>query len=679
MSKECCANDDQQPRKAGAAFPVKMEAQKINNADEHSDDDGHDHAAEKSAGWKSHWDLLSALLILIILLVWDYGFNYKGFPTCMADISISGEPANIYLFAVNLVAYLLAGHSVLELAWRKLKRGDMFNEFFLMSIATIGAFVIGSYTEGVAVMVFYCIGEWFQDAAVSNAKRSIKALLDVRPDSVTVVGDGNTDTVKATEVQPGAIIRVKPGEKVALDGELLSETAAFNTAALTGESKPDTKRKGETILAGMINLNTVAEVKVTALFKDSKLSRILEMVQDATARKSQTQLFISRFAKVYTPIVFFLAVCVCFLPYFFADNYDFNTWFYRALVFLVISCPCALVVSIPLGYFGGIGLASGNGILFKGGNFLDVMTRINAVVMDKTGTLTKGVFKVQEVRSENISEDELVKIVAAVEVNSTHPVALAVTEYARQKGDFSKSSGVEEIAGHGLKGIVDGKEVLAGNVKLLKKFNVNYPAGLEEIVDTIVTIAIDKTYAGYITIADEIKENAGEAIKAMHKLKIKTVMLSGDKQSVVDKVAKEVGINEAFGDLLPEGKVEKVQSLKEKGFRIAFAGDGVNDAPVVALADAGIAMGGLGSDATIETADVVIQNDQPGKIVDAIKIGKITRNIVWQNIILAMGVKIIVLGLGAGGIATLWEAVIADVGVALLAILNAVRIQRMKL
>jgi len=367
------------------------------------------------------------------------------------------------------------------------------------------------------------------------------------------------------------------------------------------------------------------------------------------------------------------------VPYFFVYDYVFNTWFYRALVFLVISCPCALVVSIPLGYFGGIGLASRSGILFKGGNFLDVMTKINTVIMDKTGTLTKGVFKVQQVVPNNISKEELVKLTAALENNSTHPIAKAVTEYAGNVVDNVKVEGIEEIAGHGLKGTIESKEILAGNLKLLKKFNITYPAELEKIVDTIVVTAIDKNYSGYITIADEIKEDAVEAIKAMHSLNIQTVMLSGDKQIVVDEVAKKIGIDKAFGDLLPEGKVEKVQQLKNEGRRIAFAGDGVNDAPVVALADAGIAMGGLGSDATIETADVVIQNDQPSKIVSAIKIGKITRGVVWQNITLAMVIKVIVLILGAGGIATLWEAVIADVGVALLAILNAVRIQKVKL
>lgn len=688
MAKECCSTDDEQmPKKSSktgsinnkeankSIMPVYKYKNDHNHDDhgdeqdhkhdpeEHSDDDGHDHGAEgEEAGWKSHWDLLLALVILVVMMTLNFGFDYV--------------PPKWIDFAIHLVAYLLAGWRVLDMAFRKLKRGDIFNEFFLMSVATVGAFVIGEFPEGVAVMVFYCIGEWFQDAAVSNAKKSIKTLLDVRPDKVSVIRNGKPQEIAPSEVQIGETIQAKPGEKVALDGELLSESASFNTAALTGESKPDTKYKGEVILAGMINLNSVAEIKVNTLFKDSKLSRILEMVQDATARKSQTQLFISKFAKVYTPIVFFLAVAVCLVPYFVVDNYDFQTWFYRALVFLVISCPCALVVSIPLGYFGGIGLASRNGILFKGGNFLDVMTKVNTVVMDKTGTLTKGVFKVHKIQPDKMAEDELMRIAAAVEANSTHPVARAITDYAKEKGELAKATDIEEIPGHGLKGKVDGKIVLAGNVKLLKKFNITYPADIEKVVDTIVTIAIDNKYTGYITIADEIKEDAAEAIKLMHSLNIKTVMLSGDKQSVVDNVAKQIGIDEAYGDLLPEGKVERVQNLKDQGKHIAFVGDGVNDAPVVALADAGIAMGGLGSDATIETADVVIQNDQPSRIVSAIKIGKITRNIVWQNIILAMGVKAVVLVLGAGGVANLWEAVIADVGVALLAILNAVRIQK---
>ncbi len=650
-----------------------MEKQDIKNKKHHEGEDqkdaeGHNHDAigEESTGWKSHWQLLLAIAILFAMLTLEFGFDY-----------IPEFPVNLVIFAI---AYLLSGYNVLYLAFRKAIRFDFFNEFFLMSVATIGAFAIGSYSEGVAVMAFYAIGEWFQDAAVNRAKRSIKALLDIRPDEVTVFRNGKSEVVHPSEVALAEIIQVKAGEKVALDGELLSDKSSFNTAALTGESKPDSKTKGEKVYAGMINLNTVSQIKITALFTDSKLSKILEMVQDASARKSQTQLFISRFAKIYTPIVFALALLVCFLPYFFVDQYVFDEWFYRSLVFLVISCPCALVVSIPLGYFGGIGLASRNGILFKGSNFLDVMTNINVVVMDKTGTLTEGVFKVQEVKSQGIEEAELLKITAAIESHSTHPIGLAIVAHVgKEIIATTKIDAVEEISGHGLKGIIDGQEVLAGNTKLLKKFGVAYPVEIDSIVHTIVVVAVEKKYVGHIIISDKIKEDALQTIKALHALKIKTVMLSGDKQSVVDEVAQQLGIDNAFGDLLPEGKVEKVQELKNAGKSIAFVGDGVNDAPVIALADAGIAMGGLGSDATIETADIVIQNDAPSKIVTAIKIGKITKRIVWQNIIIAMVVKLIVLGLGAGGIATLWEAVIADVGVALLAILNAVRIQKMRL
>lgn len=657
----CCSTDDDHKKHGKEAHSHEGHSHEGHD----HDDDGHNHGAEESTGWISHWPLLTSLAIVVVMLVLEYGFNIT-FNTLIQLI-------------IFVPAYLLAGYNVLDLAFRKALRLDFFNEFFLMSVATIGAFAIGSYSEGVAVMVFYSIGEWFQDAAVSRAKRSIKALLDIRPESVDVVRDGKVSTIAPAEVQLDEIIQVKPGEKVALDGILYTEKATFNTAALTGESKPDSKAKGDQVLAGMINLNQLAQVQVKALFKDSKLSKILEMVQDATARKSQTQLFISRFAKVYTPIVFLLAVLVIVLPYFFVADYSFREWFYRGLVFLVISCPCALVVSIPLGYFGGIGLASRSGILFKGSNFLDVMTKIDTVVMDKTGTLTKGVFEVQQVVTEGFEETEFVKLVAAIESKSTHPIATAIARYNKTDLDQVSIGEVEEIAGHGLRGQIDGKEVLAGNARLLKKYSIPYPKEVDGIVDSVVVVAIDQKFAGYLTIADEIKEDAKSAITDLHALNIKTVMLSGDKQTVVAKVASFLGIDLAFGDLLPENKVEKVESLKKEGRSIAFVGDGVNDAPVIALADAGIAMGGLGSDATIETADIVIQNDQPSKIVTAIKIGKITRSVVWQNIILAMGVKIIVLALGAGGVATLWEAVIADVGVALLAILNAVRIQRMKL
>ncbi|WP_345256798.1 heavy metal translocating P-type ATPase [Flaviaesturariibacter amylovorans] len=626
----------------------------------HQHDDGHDHGAEVP-GWKAHWDLLLALFILAVLLTLEYGF----------DIQLPQVASLI----VNAIAYLLAGRGVLKLAWRKASRGDIFNEFVLMSVATIGAFAINEFEEGVAVMVFYQIGEWFQDAAVNRAKRSIKALLDVRPDTVIVARQEGDVEVPGADVGVGETIVVRPGEKVALDGDLQTESGSFNTAALTGESKPDTKYRGDQVLAGMINLNTPVQIKVTARFADSKLSRILDMVQDATARKSQTQLFISRFAKVYTPIVFFLALALCLVPYFVVDEYDFYTWFYRALVFLVVSCPCGLVVSIPLAYFGGIGLGSRNGILFKGGNYLDVMTKIDVVVMDKTGTLTKGVFKVHQVVPVSLSAGELVRVAAALERNSTHPVALAIVAHAGGAAG-EKAEQVEEIAGHGLRGVFEGKQLLAGNLKLLRKFSVGYPTEVEMVADTLVAVAVNGQYAGYITIADEVKEDAHAAIKELQRLGIGTVMLSGDKQAVVDKVAYELGITQADGDLLPEGKVEKVQELKDAGKRVAFVGDGVNDAPVVALADAGIAMGGLGSDATVEAADIVIQNDQPSKIPAAIKAGRITKRIVWQNIGIAMLVKVAVLTLATGGAANLWEAVIADVGVALLAILNAVRIQR---
>ncbi|WP_373567435.1 heavy metal translocating P-type ATPase [Chryseobacterium sp. WG23] len=548
-----------------------------------------------------------------------------------------------------------------------------------MGIATIGAFAIGEYPEGVAVMLFYAVGEVFQSMAVTRAKGNIKALLDQRPDEVTVIKNNQPKTIKAKEAKIGDVIQLKPGEKLALDGELLSDAASFNTAALTGESKPDTKNKGETVLAGMINMNSIALVKVNTAYEDSKLSKILELVQNATAQKAPTELFIRKFAKVYTPIVVFLAIGICLLPYFFVNDYQFRDWLYRSLIFLVISCPCALVISIPLGYFGGIGAASRNGILFKGSNFLDSIAEIQNVVMDKTGTMTEGVFKVQEVSiTPGLNKDEILQMVNVLESKSTHPVATAIHNYV---GDINHSiplENVEEIAGHGLKAVVNGKELLVGNFKLMDKFSISYDINHANIVYTIIAVAYDRKFAGYITIADSIKEDAKETVDKLHKMNVKATMLSGDKTTVVKYVADQLGIDNAYGDLLPEDKVNKVKEIKAKNQTVAFVGDGVNDAPVVALSDVGIAMGGLGSDATIETADVVIQDDKPSKIPMAINIGKQTKKIVWQNIILAFAVKAVVLLLGAGGLATMWEAVFADVGVALLAILNAVRIQRMK-
>ena len=659
----CCTLEE----KINQETDIEIGCCAVDSKSEHSDDDGHDHehSQQSESTLRMFVPAILSFTLLLIAIAFD---NY--FPqTWLTDWE------RIVWYAIT---YLPVGLPVIKEAFESIRKGEIFSEFLLMSIATIGAFAIGEYPEGVAVMLFYAVGEVFQTLAVQRAKNNIKLLLDQRPDTATVIKEGNTIDKKAAEIVIGEIIQLRPGEKLALDGKLLSDNASLNTAALTGESKPDTKQKGETVLAGMINLNTVVQVEVTTAYTDSKLSKILEMVQDATAKKAPTELFIRKFAKIYTPIVVFLAICICLVPMVFIENYIFNDWLYRALVFLVISCPCALVISIPLGYFGGIGAASKNGILVKGSNFLDIMASIQTVVMDKTGTLTKGVFKVQKVVAVDIPEADLIKFTAALETKSTHPVGTAMIEYAKGSEKEVTVTDVEEIAGHGLKGNVEGKEILAGNVKLMKKFNISYDAEIDNTPFTIIVIAINQKYAGYFLIADEIKEDAKTAIESLHKINIKTVMLSGDKQAVVDAVAKELNIDQAFGDLLPEHKVQKVEALKKEHLHIAFVGDGVNDAPVVALADAGIAMGGLGSDATIETADIVIQNDQPSKIFTAINIGKQTKKIVWQNIALAFTVKAIVLILGAGGLATMWEAVFADVGVALLAILNAVRIQRMK-
>lgn len=631
----------------------------------HSHDDEHTHEGESKSAWREYIPASISLALLIAGIVLDTWLQFKTFPVI-----------RLIWYAV---AYIPVGVPVLIDAFKAIAKREVFTEFLLMSIATIGAFAIGEYPEGVAVILFYAIGELFQSAAVNRAKRSIKALLDIRPDKANVIRNGALTEVAPTSINVGEIIQIKAGEKVALDGIMLSAGSSFNTAALTGESKPNTIRQGETVLAGMINLDKVVEIKVSKVFAESSLARILDMVQNANSRKAQTELFIRKFSKIYTPIVVLLAVLLTIIPYFFVEEYIFSQWLYRALIFLVISCPCALVISIPLGYFGGIGAASRNGILFKGSNYLDLMTKINTIVMDKTGTLTKGVFKVREIKPVNDSKYEIVSIIAAVEAQSTHPIAKAIVEYAKGKGGEARISNVEEISGHGLKATYMGAEVLAGNTKLLKKFNIAYPAEIDAITDTIVVAAINNQYAGYITIADELKDDAKEAVLQMQKTIPVIVMLSGDKQSVVDKVASELNITNAFGGLLPENKVQKVEELKKDSKNvIAFVGDGINDAPVLALSDVGIAMGAMGSDAAIETADVIIQTDQPSKIITAIKISKATQRIVWQNIALAFSVKIIVLALGAGGVATMWEAVFADVGVALLAILNAVRIQKIK-
>ena len=572
------------------------------------------------------------------------------------------------------VAYIPVGFPVIKEGWKSIRDGDFFTEFFLMSIATLGAFAIGEYPEGVAVMLFYAVGELFQNAAVKRAKGNIKALLDVRPNEAVVYRNGDYVSVDPETVEIGEKIQVRVGEKFPLDGQLLSKKASVNTAAITGESKPDTIAKGDKVFAGSINLEGVVEVETTKEFKDSSIARILDMVQNATARKSKTELFIRKFARIYTPIVVFLAVCLTFLPYFFVDGYVFQEWLYRALIFLVISCPCALVISIPLGYFGGLGAASRNGILFKGASFLDAMTQVNTVVMDKTGTVTHGVFN-----SITFEEVKFMKYLMAMEEQSTHPIAKAILEYKADGSDY-EATNVSEVAGKGLKGMVNGKTVLVGNKALMTSNSIEVPWETDGIVESIVMVSIDGKFEGYVTIADELKDDAHQAIKQIRDSGIsRIIMLSGDKDSITQQVAKELNIDWAKGGLLPEDKLNEVEELKKQsGTKVAFIGDGINDAPVLAISDVGIAMGGLGSDVAIETADVIIQTDQPSKIARAIKIGRSTRRIVWQNIGLAFGVKVIVLILGAGGLATMWEAVFADVGVALLAILNAVRLQKMK-
>jgi len=577
------------------------------------------------------------------------------------------------------LAYLPVGYPVLMMGIRNILKGNFFTEFFLMSIAAIGAFAIGEYPEGVAVMLFYAVGELFQESAVKSAKSNIKALLDVRPNVASVWRENHYIQVHPENVKIGEKIQVKSGERIPLDAKLLSERAELNTSALTGESKPITVKKGELVLSGSINLNAVIEVETTKLFNESAVARIIELVQNASSRKAKTELFIRKFAKVYTPFVVISATLLTFVPYFIVETYIFSDWLYRALIFLVVSCPCALVISVPLGYFGGLGAASKNGILFKGASYLDEITKINTLVMDKTGTVTKGVFKVQEIETKEIEKEEFLNYLIALEKKSTHPIARAIVEGTPSSQNFSVEE-VKEISGKGLEGKVNNKKVLVGNAGLLEQYKVKFPAVINSIVDTTVLVAIDGVYAGYVTVADELKEDAKKSILELNKFGInKILMLSGDKDSITQKVAVDLGITEAKGALLPEEKLNEVENLKNQlGRKVAFIGDGINDAPVLAVSDVGIAMGGLGSDVAIETADVVIQTDQLSKILMGMKIGKSTRNVVWQNISLAFAVKAVVLILGTVGMATMWGAVFADVGVAFLAILNAIRLQKMK-
>ena len=581
-----------------------------------------------------------------------------------------------------LLAFLPVGFPVMVEVWKSIRQKDIFNEFSLMLLATIGAFCIGEYPEGVAVMLFYSVGERVQHRAVDRARRNIRRLLDVRPEKALVLRQGKELSVFPGEVEVGEMIMVKPGERIPLDGLLQEEYALFDTSALTGESLPRTINRGEEVLAGMIVSGQAIRLKVTTPYEQSALARILALVQDASERKAPAELFIRRFARIYTPVVFLLALSIMLLPALVAAfhpgfDYFFKDWAYRGLVFLVISCPCALVISVPLGYFGGIGAASRKGILFKGGNYLDAITHVNTVVFDKTGTLTTGHFQVFSMEADTVSSQRLLSILLTLEEKSTHPVAQAVTRYALQEGAGRIGvTHLQEYPGYGLEGVIEGKNVLVGNIRLLTDRGITVPAGISERVATVVVCAIAGKYAGHLLLSDTLKADAVEAIGRLKQLHIDNIqLLSGDKKEIVAIFAKTLGIRHARGGLLPEDKAAYLEKLNaEAGVSAAFVGDGMNDAPVLALSDVGIAMGGLGADAAIESADVVIQTDQPSKVATAISIGRATRRIVKQNIAGAIGVKSLILIAGACGFVTLWAAVFADVGVALLAVLNSVRI-----
>lgn len=590
---------------------------------------------------------------------------------------------------VSLVWFLAAvapvGLPVMAEAWEHLMKKEYFSEFMLMTIATIGAFCIGEYPEGVAVMLFYAVGEQLQDSAVDKARDNIRALLDMRPRTASVFRKGQYSIVSPEAVETGETIEAKVGEKVPLDGVLQNEVGVFNTAALTGESLPRSVRQSGEVLAGMIPVNETIRLSVTKLYSQSTLARMLEMVEEAAECKAPTELFMRKVARYYTPAVIGIAFLIPVLPFLYSlvqpsFIYLFASWLYRSLVFLVISCPCALVVSIPLGYFGGIGAASHKGILFKGGNYLDAITKADTFVFDKTGTLTTGNFRVCRIETAGIySEAEVLKYIASAESKSNHPMAKAVVEYAKQQQAALYPVGaVTEIAGYGLEAYIGGKQILAGNYRLMDKYGIAYPEGLHEMPESLILCACNGIYAGVVVMEDELKDDAVEAIRGLKQQGIRHFeILSGDKTALVQNIAHRLDIRHAYGDLLPADKVARLQKLKDEKHCVAFVGDGINDAPVLALSDVGIAMGGLGSDIAIETADVIIQDDSLSKLVTAVRIGKYTRRIIWQNIILAFLVKFAILALGTVGVATLWEAVFADSGVALLAIFNAMRINRL--
>jgi len=623
----------------------------------------------------------AALLLVGLLLEYAVGadtLRALGFP----------KPHELLAF-IYLTAWLPVGWPVFRQAMTKAREGDIFTEFLLMSLASFGAFYIGEFPEAVAVMLFYAIGELFQGAAVRRARSNIRALLDVRPTTARLVQNGDhTHIIHPQHVQPGAILRVLAGERIPLDGHLLSPTAVVDVAALTGESLPVTLSTGETLLSGMINAGPVIDLRVTRGFTDSAISRILQLVQDATARKARTELFIRRFARVYTPIVTLLAALVIALPALWVADYNFNDWLYRGLVFLVISCPCALVISIPLGYFGGIGAASRNGILVKGGNHLDTLRQVNTIVFDKTGTLTKGTFAVtaaldaggKPLDPAQLSAAPWFAALVGLEQHTTHPVARAITSHATALGiPAAPVHSADEVAGKGLRGIFDGQPMLAGSLNWLAQQGTPAPAIHDDAYPgcTVVAVSIGGQFAGAVLLADVLKSGIAETIAELRRDGIRRIlMLTGDRMASAGEIARQAGITEFEAELLPGDKSAVIERLKSDPTAVvAFVGDGINDAPSLALADVGVAMGGLGSDAAIETADVVLQQDHPRSLLHGRRISRHTRNVVWQNIVLALGVKVLVMTLGALGMATLWEAVFADVGVALLAVLNAMRIR----
>ena len=585
---------------------------------------------------------------------------------------------NKYSLLIFLVAYLLVGSDVLYKALRNITKGRIFDENFLMSVATIGAIAIGEPSEAVGVMLFYKIGEYLQELAVGKSRKSISELMQIRPDMANLKLGNTIKVVNPEDVNIGDYIIVKPGEKVPLDGVVIEGSSMMDTSALTGESVLRTVKKGDNLLSGFINKNALLTVQVTKDFSESTASKILDMVENASSKKSKTENFISVFSRYYTPIVVGLALLIAILPPIFMQGATFSEWIHRGLIFLVVSCPCALVLSIPLSYFSGIGDASKQGVLIKGSNYLEALRYVDTVVFDKTGTLTEGVFDVVKVKPINISEDELIKFASIAEVNSNHPIAKSILNYYNKEIDLNKMEEYEEIAAHGIRVKYENNIILAGNEKLMASNNIKIEKSTD--VGTVVYIAINNEFKGYIVIADKIKTDSEEAIRLIKEQGIKeTVMLTGDNKEVANSVAKKLKLDKVFSNLLPNEKVEKIEELyknRTEKEKIAFVGDGINDAPVLARVDVGIAMGGLGSDAAIEAADVVIMTDEPSKIAQGIKISKKTYKIVWQNIIFALGIKIIVMILGATGLASMWEAVFADVGVALIAVLNAMRIMK---